>query len=521
MRKPWARAATLVAAVALAVSGCTSAGQADPVASPSDSSGDDGTSAAEPAGTLSVAAFVDNNTWDSRDLRLGHYYMYWQAVYDTLLLAADDGTPEPNLATDWSYNDDNTVLTLTLRDDVTFTDGTAFDGEAVKANVEYLAAGTGQNAYMAQGVDVVVNSPTEVELHIAAPNPALVYYLSATLGVMASPAAIAAGTLVDAPVGSGPYVLSDETVAASKYVFTPNPDYWNKDAYPYDRYEVTVMSDLTPRLNALKTGQVNAGLLAPSVAAEAEGSNVSVLTSPNDWAGLVIADRNGTILPELADVRVRQAINYAIDRDALLEGILLGYGTSTSQAFGESNQAFDSSLDDYYTYDPDKARDLLEEAGVTSLTLEMPELNAPYSAIYPLLKQELADVGITLNSFQVPPDQLITELRSGKYPVFFMSLGSAQAWRDIQTWFIPTAPWSPNGSTDPELEQLINEAQMATPGDEQDEAFQAVNTWIVENAWLAPFWRVDTLWGTTAETTTTMQSTVVVPNLRSYHPSGS
>lgn len=520
MRKPWARAAVLAAAVALAVSGCTSAGQTESSASPSGSSGD-GTTAVATGGTLKVAAMVDNSTWDSRDLRLGHYYMYWQAVYDTLLLAADDGTPEPNLATSWSYNSDNTVLTLELRDDVTFTDGTPFNGDAVKANVEYLAAGTGQNAYMAQGVDVVVNSPTEVELHLAAPDPALVYYLSATLGVMASPAAITAGTLGDAPVGSGPYVLSDESVPGSTYVFTRNPDYWNASAYPYDRYEVTVMNDLTPRLNALKTGQVNAAVLAPSVADEAKAGGITIQTSANDWAGLVIADRNGTIIPALADVRVRQALNYAIDRDALLKGVLLGYGTSTSQAFGQSSVAHDPTLDDYYTYDPDKARELLKEAGVTDLSFEMPELGAPYSAIYPLLQQELADVGITMTTVQVPPDQRITELRSGKYPVFFMSLGSAQAWRDIQTWFTPNAPWSPNGAEDPELDLLIATAQSAPAGAPERDAFQAVNRWIVENAWLAPFWRVDTLYGTTADTTTSMQSTVVVPNLRSYHPSGS
>ena len=519
MRKPWARIAIVVAAVALAVSGCTSAGQNSSGESSSGSSA--GTSAASHGGTLKLAALIDNNTWDSRDTRLGHYYMYWQAIYDTLLNTAADGSPMPNLATKWSYNSDNTVLTLTLRDDVTFTDGTKFDADAVKANVEYLAAGTGQNAYMAQGVDVVVNSPTEVELHLAAPNPALVYYLSQTLGIMASPKAIAAGTLGDTPVGSGPYVLSNETVPGSTYVFTRNPDYWNPDAYPYDRYEVVVMTDTTPRLNALKTGQVNGGLLDPSVAAEAKASGITVLTSALNWQGFVLADRNGKTLPALADVRVRQAINYAIDRKSLLQGVMLGYGTVTSQPFGESSQAFVPALDSYYTYDPAKARDLLQQAGVTGLTLTMPELTGPYAALYPFLTQQLADVGITLDPIQVPTDQTITELRSGKYPTYFFSLGSSQAWRDIQTWLTPKAPWNTDGATDPELEKLITAAQMATPGAAQDAAFKAVNTWIVKNAWLAPFWRADTLWGTTADTTTTMQSGNVAPNLWSYHPSGS
>ncbi|MFM9745951.1 ABC transporter substrate-binding protein, partial [Streptomyces brasiliscabiei] len=82
-------------------------------------------------------------------------------VYDTLLVLDPEAQLKPYLATDWSYNADNTVLTLTLREGVTFTDGTPFDADAVKTNLEYLKNGTGQNTYMAKSIDTIeVASPT-------------------------------------------------------------------------------------------------------------------------------------------------------------------------------------------------------------------------------------------------------------------------------------------------------------------------------------------------------------------------
>ena len=79
--------------------------------------------AVDPDATLTIGARVDNNSFDPADLEIGNRVQYWQPVYDTLLRLDADGVPQPNLATEWTYNDDNSVLSLQLRDDVTFTDG--------------------------------------------------------------------------------------------------------------------------------------------------------------------------------------------------------------------------------------------------------------------------------------------------------------------------------------------------------------------------------------------------------------
>ncbi|QZY30452.1 ABC transporter substrate-binding protein [Nocardioides coralli] len=502
------RAVAMAVAVAtLTAAGCTSQGGAA-----GDGGGDEGDA-------LVVGARVDNNSFDPADLEIGNRVQYWQPVYDTLLRLSPEAEPEPNLATEWSYNEDQTVLTLQLRDDVTFTDGEPFDGEAVKANIEHIKAGTGQNQFMVAGIDeVVVNSETEVELRLSEPVPALLSYLAWVGGVMASPAALDSGDIAQEPVGSGPYVFDAEaSTPATKYVYTRNEDYWNPDLYPYDSVEVRPMSDITPTVNALKTGQIDAALLTPAVAEEAESAGVTVDTLAVAWAGLIIADREGKVVPELADPRVRQAINHAFDREAMVEFILSGYGAPTSQVFSTSSEAYDAALDDAYSYDPDKARQLLEDAGVGDFTITLPQWDGPWNDLFPIISDQLGKVGITVKYKQIPPDQAIAEVLSGRYPVAFFPLASASAWQDLQTWVTPEAPWNMLGAQDPELDRLIEAAQMA-PAEEQPEAFQEVNRWLVEQAWFAPLFRPDQVFGTTEGTATTMQAQNAVPSLWSFQP---
>lgn len=472
------------------------------------------------AATLTIGARVDNNSFDPADLEIGNRVQYWQPVYDTLLRLDADGEPQPNLATEWSYNEDSSVLTLQLRDDVTFTDGAMFDGEAVKANIEHIAAGTGQNQFMVAAIEeVVVNSPTEVELRLSEPSPSLLSYLALVGGVMASPAALESDSIASEPVGSGPYIYdAAASTPGSSYRYTRNEDYWNPDDYPFDAYEVRPINGITPTLNALKTGQIDGALLTPAVAAEAESSGITINTLSVAWAGLILADREGTMVPELADVRVRQAINYAIDREGIVEFILSGYGAPSSQLFVQ-NEASVEEIDDTYTYDVERAQSLIEEAGVGEFTITMPQWDSPWNDLFPVLADELAQIGITVEYEQIPPDQAISSVLSGDYPVAFFPLASASAWQDMQTWITPSAPWNMIGAQDPELDELLANV-LATTGDDQATAFQEVNRWLVENAWFAPFFHQDQIFGTTGGVTTEMQAQNAVPSLWQFRPAG-
>lgn len=213
----FAAAVALIGAGALALSAC-SAGGSTPAS----------TSAAS-GGTLTLGASLDAASWDPADAEFGNRIQYMQPVYDSLLHVTADLEIEPWLASAYEYDESLTTLTLTLRDDVVFTDGEAFTSEVAKANLEHFAAGTGQNSITLAAVESIETpSPTELVLSLSAPDPALLRNLALVSGMQASPAAITGGELKTTPVGSGPYELdADATVVGSTYTYTRNPEYWN------------------------------------------------------------------------------------------------------------------------------------------------------------------------------------------------------------------------------------------------------------------------------------------------------
>jgi peptide/nickel transport system substrate-binding protein len=471
-------------------------------------------------GTLTIAAVVDNNSFDPKDFRLGHYVQYWMPVYDTLLVLTPDGELQPNMATEWSYNDDNTMLTLALQNGITFTDGEVFNAEAVKANIEHRRDGGGPFAnYVGAVADVVVVDDLTVELHLSRPDPQLLYGLAVVGGVMASPAAIAAGSLATSPVGSGAYTLDEgATTPGTEYVFVRNPGYWNPDAYAYDSIVIKPITDIQARLNAIQSGQADTGIIDVPNAATAEDAGLRVDTTPVDWQGLVIADRGGEVVPALGDVQVRQAINMVFDKDAFVESVIKGRGEATSQVFGTRSDAYDPELEGYYSYDVEGAKQLMADAGYADgFEVTMPEITG-FQQINPIIAQQLGQIGITVNYEQIPPDTVIPELLSGRFPMYFFSLGSQSAGEDVEKLLTPTSPWNTSKYEDPELVALIDAAARAT-GDDQVAAMQDVNRYVVENAWFAPIYRVETIIASNASVDVTPHALWVAPFPRDYRPS--
>ena len=221
--------------------------------------------------------------------------------------------------------------------------------------------------------------------------------------------------------------------------------------------------------------------------------------------------------PALADVRVRQAINYAFDRAALLKALQNDHGTVTTQVFPESSDAYDPALDDYYSYDPDKAKDLLAEAGYADgLTIPMPSSTLLGEATYTLIAQQLADVGITAE-YTDPGNNFIADLLAPKFPASFMALEQNPDWQLIQFMIAPTAVFNPFHYEDPKVNEYIEQIQY---GDEATQASVAkeLNTYIVEQAWFAPFYRVQGSFATDANTTAEMLPTNAYPAIYDIQP---
>ncbi|GAA2823390.1 ABC transporter substrate-binding protein [Kribbella solani] len=471
------------------------------------------------AKTLTIANALDNNSFDPTQLNIGNQMQYWSPVFDTLLSRGKDNQLKPWLATSWAYDAKRTTLNLKLKSGVKFTDGTAFDATVVKDNLTNLAAGTGQNSYMSRSIATYqIVSPTELNLKLKTPDPGLIDYLASVGGVMASPKSLKTKEVATTPVGSGPYVLDRAgTVAGSTYTYKRNPDYWNAAAFPYDKIVIKPMNDLTARLNALKSGQVNATITDTNSLADAKRSGLTVNTTPVNWNGLMLMDRDGKLVPALKDLRVRKAINYAFDREAILKNVSHGQGTLTTQIFNAAGDGYDKALDGIYNYDVAKAKQLLAEAGYASgFTITMPESPgfAQYNAI---IEQQLGAIGITVKWVKVPANAIIPAILSGKYPVAFMTLGSQSAWQDIQKAVTRKSPWNPLKAGDPELDKLLAAAQSA-PEAQLPAAMQAVSKWLVDNAWFDPWYRENSVYLSDAKTAVAMGAYNVVPPVSAFAP---
>lgn len=501
------KSALVMAAIApLVLAGC---------ASDDSSTGGDG----EQAQTLTLGILGEPRSWDPAQAHVGHVLQPYQVAYDSLLLREPDGSLSPMLATEWEYNEDNTVLTVDLRTDVTFSDGEKFDATAAKANFDHFKQANGPQMNQLRAVETVeaVDADT-IAINLAAPDPSLEFYLSQAAGLMGSPKALGSEGITTVPIGSGPYVLDEaSSVAGSQLVFEAREDYWNKDLQKFSGVTLKTLTDVTARTNAVVSGQVDAAILDPKTGQQAEAAGLELVSNQVDWTGLLLMDRGGEVVEPLADVRVRQAINYAFDRETILEQVRLGRGTATSQPFGPDSGAWVEELEDTYTYDPEKAKELLAEAGhSTGVTIEMPALAAEEPTLQAILKQQLADVGITLNIGAPTTSTFTADVAAKKFPVIQYNLFQGEPWVAINQLISTQALYNPFKTTTPELQAMIDEVQ--TAGTEAGTKAQDVNRYVVENAWFAPLFRIDQMYYHSSKITVEPQIQQAVPSIYNYAP---
>ncbi len=442
--------------------------------------------------TLTYGTIADIKSFEVRSSEFGNRAMFYQAVYDGLALAKPNGQLVPDLALSWKYDKSLKVMTINLRKGIKFTDGEPFNATAVVKNLLAFQKGDSPDASNAASIkSVKAKGPYTVVVTLKDVDPAFEGYLGRNMGLMQAPKTIGTDAAKSNPVGTGMYIFDKgNSQIGSTYVFKSNPKYWNKGIRKFDNLTIKVLSDPTAGANALKAGQVDVlNLLDTSVVPSLKSAGLKIASYYLDWAGLSLVDKAGRMGTPLKDPRVRQAINYAIDRNVMVQVFAHGSAKPVSDVFASYSKGYDKSLDHYYSYNVAKAKALMAAAGYANgFTLNMPTVSVLPQSGYQAVKDALAAINITVNYTDVAMNNFFSDILAPKYPAFFMILErNANDWTFIKFLINRDAVWNPSGYGDSTADTLLSKIQHST-GAAQTAALKHLNKYLVQQAWFVPFY---------------------------------
>jgi peptide/nickel transport system substrate-binding protein len=423
--------------------------------------------------------------------RIGIHYLFY--VYDSLLRQNRDGSYSPALAESAEIVDESTIE-VTLRSGLTFQDDTPLDAEAVKfsilRNKEAKNPGAMRQAELQTVESIDVTTETQLTIHLSSPVAGSFYNLLAHNETMpVSPTAVNAGTDLSAdPVGAGPFRLvssNDEVMKLERW-----PGFYAADDVHFAAIEIVNIASNEAMVNAYRTGAIDfTSMVSLTELDQLQGASIVSEVSTNDarvaYIGLACV-KNPQLL---ADVRVRQALIYATDRDAVNERVYHGQGEVMSQFVGSADSRYDPALADLYTHDPEKARSLLAEAGQSDIHLTMAVGAIGVSTqIAEVLQQQWAEAGIDLEIVQ--SSNFVEDFFINGTVALGPNPGSGVFWwTDIFTTFfdpaggfVATCP-----SSDPAFsDELLTLRGLETGSPESIDLFRQVSEKVLDQALVVP-----------------------------------
>jgi peptide/nickel transport system substrate-binding protein len=509
MNKRWRLGAALVLVAGLGLSACANSNRDN---GGSGNSGDSGS-----GGTFVFAGSAEPVSLDPFFASDGESFRVSRQIFEGLV-GTKPGTadPAPLLATSWSNTDDGLSYTFKLRDGVKFQDGTAFDADAVCYNFDrwfnapksaqspdltyYYGAlmrgfATGPNADKAVYKDCKA-SDGEVTIDLNSPFANFVSALSLPAFAMQSPTALKKyqddgaddPTTTDYstahPTGTGPFEL-DSWARGDRVTLKANPDYWGEKS-KIDQLVFVAIADPKARATALENGEIDGfDLVGPADIQPLKDAGFQIVN--RDAFNVLYLGMNQAVKP-LDDIRVRQAIAYAIDKQKVADASLPP-GTKVADEF--MPDLVNGYADDVtkYDYNPDKAKDLLKQAGAEGATIEFnypTDVSRPYMPspedTFNVIRSQLEAVGLKIKpvSDRWDPDYLNKIQGTSKHGIHL--LGWTGDYNDpdnfVGVFFGQKSPeW---GFDNQKLFDDLNKARQIPTAEEQTAPYQAINREIMD-----------------------------------------
>ncbi|ANG84421.1 ABC transporter substrate-binding protein [Microbacterium aurantiacum] len=289
-------------------------------------------------------------------------------VFDTLVAPDENLEMQPALAESWEVSDDQLTWTFDLRDGVTFHDGSEFTSEDVVYSYRRIIDEQLANAWKFAAItDIAAPDDDTVVITVAQPTPNLLSNLGGFKGMaIVQQENVESGDITTAPIGTGPFSVTGYS-SGDRITLAANSDYWG-GAPELAGLEYRFISEPATALAALRAGDIHwTDVVPPQQVSELESDDTVQLglTPSSDYWYLALNEAR----EPWSDVRVRQALAYAIDRDAIVQAV--SYGTAALNQLAIPEQSVWYTEYDEYSTDLDTAQALLDEAGFTGGTLDL------------------------------------------------------------------------------------------------------------------------------------------------------
>ncbi len=378
-------------------------------------------------------------------------------VYETLVKIDGEGKLKPLLAQTWQTSPDRLTYTFQLQPRAKFATGDPVDAAAVVANINRVRTESkifkGQMAVVASAT---ATDATTVTVKLTHPSQSWLYDMAQGAGIIADPKSFS--TLSTKPVASGPFALGSWS-KGQKVELTRNKDYWGT-ASRFDTVDFRYFADANAMSSAMLSGDLDiiSDLTTPEALGKFSDASKYTVTEGTTNGEVVLGMNQGKGgNPALQNVKVRQAINHAINRQALLDAVWGGKGSMIGSMVPPTDPWYED-LSKTYPYDPAKAKALLAEAGVKNLTLRLRVPMLPYApSSAQFIQSQLKAVGITVVVEELDMARWLSDVFMGAND-YDMTIVNHVEPRDIVKFADPAYYWHYNN---PAFTKLVTDADQA------------------------------------------------------------
>ena len=385
-------------------------------------------------------------------------------MFEGLVKATPEGEIEPAVASDYVVSEDATNITFTLRDGISFCDGTPVTAEDVKYSIERYAGIQGEGSAFSILKEIVIEADGKtIQVNLSEPNTEFVYELTCAVIPQANEANVNSN-----PIGTGPFMF-DEFIPGEKLVVKKNPNYW-KAGFPYlDEVTFRIVSDTDVAVTQLNAGTLDIVQYLTADQAMTLNDNFYIEDGSINYVQALFL--NNAVAP-FDNPLVRQAIYYAVDRQKISNMLFGGkshiIGTNMIPA---ATKYYNADTENQYPYDPAKAKELLKQAGYENgftFTIQVPNNYPPHRGTAEIISNCLEEIGVTAKLNEIEFTSWRNDVYHGRQ--FEATVVAVDGRLAPYTWFAKNESTASNNFTNysnPQFDEIYAKARAAIDPEEK------------------------------------------------------